>query len=993
MDKYEYHLKINQIEKLLKKKDYETAAEIADTIDWRRVKNLNMLYVVGDIYEKTKRYEDCMEILAIAYDRAPVGRMLLYKMTNIATQMHHFDEAISLYREFVKAAPQDQSRFVLKYQIYHERGSSLEDQIKILQEYKSHEYHEKWAYELASLYARAGMTEECVRECDELILWFSDGEYVAKALELKMQYEPLTAAQQEKYDRTHTDGIYKEAEVPAFNMDKFSTMNLQAELAANLGELFKENATIEIPPLEVDEQPSGAISLEELPMPEQELSPEEEEGARIILESLAFHGEDDNDADIELKELDFSDEEDDLDVELAEIAFPAEEGSGKAKKVISVEDNVSQESEEDLQVELEELGTFGGESIPEEPEEDEIDLEELSGFGEESAVQEPEEEAQEIDLEELSGFGEESATPELEEEAQEIDLEELSGFGEESATPEPEEEAQEIDLEELSGFGEESAVQEPEEEAQEIDLEELSGFGEESTVQESEEEAQEIDLEEQSGFGEENAVSKPGEDRSDLEEFSGFGEKSAVQESEEAQGIDLEELGGLGIESEGMSDIGEKGAIQEPEEEAQRIDLEDFSLSEEDMFVGEAAVEPSSIDDILSEWANKKAEAEAILEAGAKQEQERKEKVKQETAELMKLIAGISNAIPEDVQQILEEIDEEKKQKEATVVSAEPSKEIPDMEDEPEEDGEAIAFEDLEDLQESTEPSVVPQRNGRPVKNSASGNMIQDLGRSLTTGVSEMAVNAGHLTREQARLFTYFTSVKGMSQQLSVLFKNTMREGKANSSRGNLVITGDQGNGKTTLAIDIVKALQKQNRISGKKLAKVSGQRLNKKDIYEVLVRLKGGALIIEGAGGLSDVSLMALSLAMEADTGGLLVILEDTAEEVQKLFLKNKNFASKFDYHIDIPVFTNDELVNFGKAYAQEYGYTFDEFGVLALYNQIGSRQTNDHLVTVAEVKDIIDAAMEHAEKGGVRHLFERVTKKSVDEFGNRLLREVDFT
>ncbi|HBN55874.1 MAG TPA: hypothetical protein DD414_03795 [Lachnospiraceae bacterium] len=945
MDKYEYHLKINQIEKLLKKKDYETAAEIADTIDWRRVKNLNMLYVVGDIYEKTKRYEDCMEILAIAYDRAPVGRMLLYKMTNIATQMHHFDEAISLYREFVKAAPQDQSRFVLKYQIYHERGSSLEDQIKILQEYKSHEYHEKWAYELASLYARAGMTEECVRECDELILWFSDGEYVAKALELKMQYEPLTAAQQEKYDRTHTDGIYKEAEVPAFNMDKFSTMNLQAELAANLGELFKENATIEIPPLEVDEQPSGAISLEELPMPEQELSPEEEEGARIILESLAFHGEDDNDADIELKELDFSDEEDDLDVELAEIAFPAEEGSGKAKKVISVEDNVSQESEEDLQVELEELGTFGGESIPEEPEEDEIDLEELSGFGEESAVQEPEEEAQEIDLEELSGFGEESA------------------------------------------------VQEPEEEAQEIDLEELSGFGEESTVQESEEEAQEIDLEEQSGFGEENAVSKPGEDRSDLEEFSGFGEKSAVQESEEAQGIDLEELGGLGIESEGMSDIGEKGAIQEPEEEAQRIDLEDFSLSEEDMFVGEAAVEPSSIDDILSEWANKKAEAEAILEAGAKQEQERKEKVKQETAELMKLIAGISNAIPEDVQQILEEIDEEKKQKEATVVSAEPSKEIPDMEDEPEEDGEAIAFEDLEDLQESTEPSVVPQRNGRPVKNSASGNMIQDLGRSLTTGVSEMAVNAGHLTREQARLFTYFTSVKGMSQQLSVLFKNTMREGKANSSRGNLVITGDQGNGKTTLAIDIVKALQKQNRISGKKLAKVSGQRLNKKDIYEVLVRLKGGALIIEGAGGLSDVSLMALSLAMEADTGGLLVILEDTAEEVQKLFLKNKNFASKFDYHIDIPVFTNDELVNFGKAYAQEYGYTFDEFGVLALYNQIGSRQTNDHLVTVAEVKDIIDAAMEHAEKGGVRHLFERVTKKSVDEFGNRLLREVDFT
>lgn len=850
MDKYEYHLKINQIERLLKKKDYETAAEIADTIDWRRVKNLNLLYVVGDIYEKTKRYEDCMKILAIAYDRAPVGRMILYKMTNIATQMHHFDEAISLYREFVKAAPQDQSRFVLKYQIYHERGSSLEDQIKILQEYKSHEYHEKWAYELASLYAQAGMTEECVQECDELILWFSDGEYVAKALELKMQYEPLTAAQQEKYDRTHMDGVYKESEVPAFNLDKFSTLNLQAELAANLGELFKENATIEIPPLEVDAQPSGAISLEELPAPEQDLSPEEEEGARIILESLAFHGEE-SDTDIELEELDFSDEEDDLDVELEEIAFPGEEDA--------------REPEEDLGIELEELDGFGEENITEEVEKD---------LG--------------IELEELGGFEEEVISQEIKEEDLGIELEELHGFGEENISEEVEKED-------------------------------------------------------------------------------------------------------LGIEPEDFCSFGEEHTVQEAKEEDLEIELEDFSLSEDDMLVGQAAVEPSSIDDILSEWADKKAETEAILEAGAKQEQKRKEKVKQETAELMKLISGISNAIPEDVQQILEEIDEEKKQKEISAAPREAPAEVSDIEDESEED--LIALEDLEELKDEEESSVIPPKNERSAKNSSSGNMIQDLERSLSAGVSEMAVNAGHLTREQAKLFTYFTSVKGMSQQLSTLFKNTMREGKANSSRGNLVITGDQGNGKTTLAIDIVKALQKQNRISGKKLAKVSGQRLNKKDIYEVLVRLKGGALIIESAGGLSDVSLMALSLAMEADTGGLLVILEDTAEEVQKLFLKNKNFASKFDYHIDIPIFTNDELVNFGKAYAQEYGYTFDEFGVLALYNQIGSRQTNDHLVTVAEVKDIIDAAMEHAEKGGVRHLLDRVTKKSVDEFGNHLLREVDFT
>lgn len=234
MDKYEYRLKAEQIEKLAGKKDYETAAKIADTIDWRRVRSLDMLYVVSEVYEAMERYEDCMEILNIAYDRAPVGRMLLYKMTEIATKMHEFKEAINLYREFVKAAPHDQSRYILKYQIYRERGSSLEDQIQTLQEYKTHEYQERWAYELASLYAEAGMTEECVRECDELILWFSEGEYVTKAMELKMQYAPLTAAQQEKYDKAmqpeEEPHDYKKTEV-AFHDDKFSTVNLQAELA------------------------------------------------------------------------------------------------------------------------------------------------------------------------------------------------------------------------------------------------------------------------------------------------------------------------------------------------------------------------------------------------------------------------------------------------------------------------------------------------------------------------------------------------------------------------------------------------------------------------------------------------------------------------------------------------------------------------------------------------------------------------------------------
>lgn len=795
MDKYEYRLKAEQIEKLVKKKDYKTAAKIADTIDWRRVKNLSMLYIVAEIYEELERYEDCMEILNIAYDRAPVGRMLLYKMTETATKMHNFEDAISLYREFVKLAPHDQSRYILKYQIYRERGSKIEDQIKILREYKAHEYQEKWAYELAECYAKAGMTEECVRECDELILWFSEGEYVAKAMELKMQFEPLTAAQQAQYDRMlgnsgaadiHEDD-FEEQGVPTYNTDKFSTVNLQAELAANLDELLQSDSTIEIPPLTLPE-PETPSKKEEVPQTEREEAEPEIRLEELTLEALPVEPE-------------------------------REEPEGEPKA----------EEEAEPEIELEELDL---ETPPAEPE---IELEELT-------------------LE----------TPPAE---PEIKLEELTL---ETSPAEPE-------------------TQEPED----LIVPDL--------------EAPEVE-----------PIEKP-----------------------------------------------------EPEQPAGQM----------------------TIEDVLAEWENKKAETEAKIEAEAGLVKARREKVRQETAELMKLIAGNTSRLPRDVKEILDEIDEESRQKKEG--SGKPEEPLPQIEPSLEEEG--ITLEELKLPEETKTRRPDGDSYARHKKNRVSGdtaamNMIQELEKSLATEVSEMAVNAGHLTKEQARLFAYFTSVKGMSGQLAELFKGNVRPNRKNSSNGNLVITGKRGNGKTTLAIDIVKALQKQNRIEGKKLAKISGRNLNTKDVQEVLGKVKGGALIIENAGALSDSALVALSLAMEGDTGGLLIILEDSAEAIQKIFYKNKNFSSKFDHTIDIPVFTNDELIAFAKSYALELNCTFDEFGVLALYDRIGSRQTLDHMVSVAEVKDIVDGAISHAEKRNVRHLFEKIAKKNVDEFGNRILREEDF-
>ena len=839
MDKYEYRLKAEQIEKLVKKKDYQTAVKISDTIDWRRVKNLNMLYIVADLYEAVERYEDCMEILNIAYDRAPVGRMLLYKMTEIATRTHNFEEAIKLYREFVKAAPHDQSRYILKYQIYRERGSSLDDQIKTLKEYKTHEYQEKWAYELASLYDQAGMQEDCVRECDELILWFSEGEYVTKAMELKMKYEPLTPVQQDKYDHRYQTGAsvnvgeddYEEREV-SVNTDKFSTINLQAELAANLDEMLqKDEGDIDVPDL-------GLGATEELTIPEvEEIGPE-----------------------------------------------PVEE---------SVESEPVEKSIEPEELTVPDIPAIE-EIIEPEPVEESMEPEELM-------------------MEEL--------------EPEELKMEELMP---EEIEPEP-------------------VIEEPEPEPEP-----------EPVVEDIEPEPVVEDIEPEPV----------------VEEIE---PEPVVEEIEPEPEPVIEEL--------------------KPEPVVEDIELE----PEEPQLIKQITGR-IEIDKILQEWDNKKSETEAALKAKEPEEEARKEKVRQETAELVKLISGTSDDIPEDVQQILKDLDEEQKQVNAVVTEDDLPKDIDALDDLDE--AEDLTIQELsvpEDIvyaakpdheMVESEPKTKPANSNKEKITSETGsmNMIQELEKSLAREVADMTIKEGHLTREQAKIFAYFTAVRGVGEQLASLFKGQAGASKVNSACGNVVVTGESGNGKTTLAIDIVKALQKLQRVESSRLAKISGKKLNSRDIYETLGKLKGGALIIEKAGGLSDASMMALSLAMEGDTGGLLIILEDQKAEIQRLFHKNSNLASKFEYKVDIPVFTNDELIAFARSYARELGFSYDEFAVLALYDRIGNGQTNDHRVSVAEVKDMVDAAIEHSEKGGVRKLFAKITGKSVDEEGYRLLHEQDF-
>lgn len=846
MDKYEYKVKLEQIEKLAAKKDYVTASKIADSIDWRKIKSVTTLTMVADIYEATDRLEDCYELLNMVYDRSPIGRRVVYRLAEVATKMHDFEEAIELYKEFVKIAPHDLNKYILKYQIYRERGSSVEDQIVVLEEYKSHEYDEKWAYELACLYEEAGQIDRCMEECDELILWFSEGEYVIKAMELKMKYQDLTASQQEKYEH------------------RFEYLEKEAEQE----EAFDE-----------EDAEEEASSEEEIPEASEEEEFSAEAGAGDLLEASV------NETEERMEET------------------PAEE-----TEAVSVES----ETEQDDTPKISEINTNKFSTIN-------LQAELAAGL--------------QMFLTEEDGM-----------------VEEVSGDTQEFIP-----------------------VKEPVKKV-EIKSEEMAETVEEETA-----------------------------------------DAEAESEEETPQQEKLSETGEL------HSEILKYVAIQ------QERGIEDFLLTEEDgqmtLAIGEENVLEKqitgqlTIGEILEAWEEKKRQVREQIEIA----ESKRPPVPFETGEITNLLQDFIPKTPKDVQEIIEELETEVP--EAEVEAAEPeaeteveveaaeTEEMPETEAEVEEVFEEETLEDdlpmdidlaealeavlgeaeeKEEIPETVEAEPQPEEESTVGENTAS--MLEAIERALALEIKPMETSGKYLTEEQEKIFAYFTSVSGMKKQLiRLLNEEQAYVGKEDSKEGNLIITGHPGNGKTTLAIDIVKAFQKQRREKGGKLAKVTGDGLNKKDPVSVVEKLGGGALIIERAGGLNDDTVEKLSKAMEGMTGGLLVILEDDFEEINRLLGKHENFAVKFNRSVDIPIFSNDELVAFGKSYAEEKEYYFDEMAVLALYDCIGVRQTADHVVNITEVKEFVDDAIAHAEKKS-RGLFAKLSKKRIDEYGNKLLLEEDF-
>ncbi len=807
MDKYEYRVKTEQMLEYMEQKAYGKAMEIADTIDWRKVKNASMLCSVSEIYEQNEKYEKSRDVLFIAYDRTPGSRKIIYRLGILALKLGEPSEAMDCYEEFVSVAPKDPNQYILRYKILKAQNAPITQQIEVLEEFKKAEYIEKWAYELAKLYDEAGMITECLEECDDLILWFSEGKYVYQAMELKMKYKPLTPLQQEKYDQK-PDG-------PMTPSQKFVQKLRENQLDTSTATIPTGEVKEAIKEPQLQKQVTGQMKIEEI------LASWEEKQKEVmeVIEQKRQEAEADKEI-VELKSEPEAATPEDVRRLMEELEGKKED---EALEEASASEPMEEEAEPEVIEEPIEEQTFAEEDF-EECFDDEID-EELEEF-------------EELDI------------PEWDEQEMEAMTEDPVEVIEES---------------------EEEVIEEPESIFEEM----------------SEEDAAQV-LSEESEVHEETELYEEEEISKDLSE----GQEEMDPEDDDEDSFDPNDF----------------------EEVEDGYDIRDF---EEEIVAFERERKESEEDDDDFDLLNETIPLSRIEVAKA-------------------AATGKTGKIPVD--------------------------EI------------ANALGATGTFGQGTTGFTVQAKYDLEAQ-------------------SEVGLRAG-LTEEQKKLFSYFVPVRGMSEQLVDVLEQdkqcTNRQGT--SKTGNLLIIGRKGSGKTVLAVDVVKAIQKQRKLKQGKVAIITGDSLNKKKIKEIVSKLYGGALIIEKAGRMNEKTVQRLNKAMERDTGELLIVLEEQRKPLDRLLSSNKEFRRKFTSRLEVPIFINDELVTFGQTYAKENGFKIDEVGILALYSRIDMLQREDHVVTVAEVKEIMDEAIEHVQKTNVKKIVKRVLGKGRDDADRVILSEKDF-
>ena len=916
MDKYEYRAKTEQMLAYAEQKSYQKAMSIADTIDWRKVKNTAMLSTVSEIYENAGELGKARDTLFIAYDKAPSSRKVVYRLGIISLKLGHFDEAADCYEEFVKLAPKDPNQYILRYKILKAQKAPVKEQIEALEDFKHSEYVEKWAYELARLYAEAGMTSECLDECDDLILWFSEGTYVYQAMELKMKYKPLTPLQQEKYDHRN-DGIgrkdsskrkpsfRKSKERPAPNpriADKVRK-DVHVTDSIDLPDLPEPMARTHASEPEAESQPKTRIrSTSDISTTISGASLSDALKAGVAVASGAVAPESASDDSQMTGKMKIEEILANWEATQRENAKILEKSQEEAEKEKALREKKKEEEEEvlgatkpilsdDIRKLMEQLENGEEPKITDEDAEDFVDDEE------DEATESPEDSSKE-------------ASDTDEEEPEENDFEEI------------------VDSEEDD---ESDAVYDEEAEYEDEDDSEYDDDEEYEDKDDSEyDDDEEYEDEDDSEYDDDEEY----EDEDDSE----YDDDDEYEDEDDSEYDDDEEY--------------------EDEDDSEYDDEEEYEDEDEDDY---------QIDDELDEDHKEDFdfEKESTLDINDHDSDE-------DDGDFADLDSFEDE---EELDSSDDYLDLEFDEKPAPEPKKETSKSAPTP--------------DIDEVLEIEEPSEdeITERMGK----FDTGFVVQ--GRYDLSATSEIGLKLG-LTEEQKQLFSYFVPIRGVSEQLVEILDNDKRcRNRYGTSRtGNILILGRKGSGKTVLAVDIVKAIQKQRRLKQGKVAIVTGDSLNKKDIGSIIDKLNGGALIIEKASKMNDRTIRELNDMMDEQTGELLFLLEDQKKPLERMFASHREFKRKFTSRLELPVFINDELVTFGQTYAKENGYRIDEMGILALYSRIDMMQREDHAVTVAEVKEIMDEAISHSQKANVKHLVKRVFGRSTDNSDHIILKEDDF-
>ena len=1020
MDKREYQEKLDEINRLIAVEDYAQAARVADTIDWKRVRNVQTLVMVSEIYEAVERYEDSKVLLLRAYRRSPLGRTVLYRLVECTIHLGQFDEAIEYYSEYVQAAPHDNNKYILKYKIYKGRGSSLDEQIDILKEYLEQEYTEKWVYELAKLQIQADRVQEGLSTCDDLVLWFHSGKYVIKALELKKKYAPLTPKQQEIYDNRFNEEEEEEYTESGNSYLKEAQMQALAEKAAAQQEAIKS---------ELAEDISHAAQMEKA---KEELSQKAQAAQKAVDETAAQSEKvladkaDEIVAEAGITEPETGDvpEEDEPDVkeepEMAPVSAEAEDApeetaaEEETAEAPAAEEEPEETPEEEPAAEAEEA-----------PEQDEYaqEIETVAAQAVASAQEEPgqeEESTEEISEEQLqedmvrsmreivSGVGprntmdeEEAALDQAIEQSKEDQENAVAARGADRTFSVPQSAASQkrtagkLTIDDiLLSMGEQGErvrevagnhVMSADEEAQITRQEMEMPAAEETPVTE------EVPAVEEAPAAEEV---KEAEDvfAADEPKIPGF-LHDEVKEARQTAEIPVEDIvqaqeaAQAAAEAE-VETAGEEALPQQSEELASLPPVSRVEYTEE---IASAKTKKLPVDEIRKLHEAFLADGASGAAALAAQKASEAAEKAAEMAEAEAAAASGMPVIPEEEENIASaQVQETVENEEPTAADAQPVTDTaPQQEEGAAEAGPDIAQQEEAEFADAEAPAQETTVQ-EDMTVSAAGGVQETVEVPKSAEEPKIYGSRPMLQEYQKDLFRGFIGIGSLEEQIANAIQQAEgKQGDRTSRSGNILILGGHGCGKTTIATGIAKAIAEDKGTHSIKMARIYAADLNRKDIAATIAKIAGGMLIIEEAGDLDDAIVDQLTTAMEFRTDGLIVILEDEQRYIHDLLMRHPRFTMKFTAQIYIPQYSNEDLVNFGSIYAQSKDYVFSDKALAAFYDRIEAASQNGDVVSITNVVELVDRGIRNANK-----FFRRIgsSRKRYDEMDRVILKEKDF-